>query len=111
MHFWKNKPEQNEPFYAVIFSSEKSDILDGFEEMDKILLEMALRQPGLLGYESSGNDKENIFISYWNSMDSIIAWRNNSEHMIAKNLGKKNWYKRYLSQICKVESSFEFIKS
>lgn len=111
MHFWKNKPEQNTPYYAVVFCSVKSENLEGFEEMDKLMLEMALQQPGLLGYESSGNDKENIFISYWDSMDSIIAWRNNSDHLTAKNLGRKNWYKRYLSQICKVESSFEFIKS
>lgn len=110
MHYWKNRPIQNTPFYAVIFSSQKSEDLEGFEEMDKLMLELALEQPGLLGYESSGNDQENIFISYWDSMESINTWRNNSEHIIAKKLGKKNWYKRYLSQICKVESSFEFIK-
>jgi hypothetical protein len=34
-------------------------------------------------------------------MDNITAWRNNMTHLKAK-ANAKQWYKRYLSQICKV---------
>jgi heme-degrading monooxygenase HmoA len=93
------------PFYAVIFVSEKSVTLNGFEEMDKITLELASSIDGFIGYETVGNEKENIFISYWKNKECIDEWRKNSTHLIAKKMGKEMWYKRYVSQICLVESS------
>jgi heme-degrading monooxygenase HmoA len=110
MKFWKNGKAEKPPYYAVIFSSEKSETLDGFEEMDEKILKLAIQQEGFLGYESSGNGKENIFISYWKNLKAIDAWRHNMQHIEAKELGIKHWYKRYLSQICKVEHSHEMIK-
>lgn len=93
------------PFYAVIFISAKSDSLNGFEEMDKITLELASAIDGFIGYETVGNSIENIFISYWKNKECIDEWRKHSTHLIAKKMGKEMWYKRYVSQICLVESS------
>lgn len=93
------------PFYAVIFVSEKAETLNGFEEMDKTTLELASRIDGFIGYETVGNEKENIFISYWKNKECIDEWRKNSTHLMAKKMGKEMWYKRYVSQICLVESS------
>lgn len=98
-------PKNN--FYAVIFSSTKSDTLDGYAEMDEITMKLAKEQPGFLGYESVNNGKGGIFISYWESKEAIENWRKNATHQMAKS-NAKNWYKRYLSQICLVESSHLF---
>lgn len=100
---WKQTPPAN-GYYAVIFSSTKSDHLDGYKEMDEMTMNLAQDQKGFLGYESVSNGNIGIFISYWESMDAIENWRKNSTHLMAK--AKANqWYKRYLSQICKVEHS------
>lgn len=100
---WKKSPPQRD-YYAVIFASTKSDDLEGYKEMDDLTLKLAQEQPGFLGYESAGDHKAGIFISYWENMEAINNWRQNSTHLLAKAKADK-WYKRYLSQICKVEHS------
>lgn len=107
MPFIKALPQNN--FYAVIFSSTKSETLDGYAEMDEQMMTLAQQQPGYLGYESSNNGSSGIFISYWESKEAIDHWRKNASHQMAKSQAK-NWYKRYLSQICLVESSHLFEK-
>jgi len=102
--FWKNKTAPAPPYYAVIFISEKNEDLNGYEEMDKQTMDMALSLNGCLGYSSVPG----TFISYWDSMESINSWRQNSIHLKAKEQGKKQWYKYYHSLICKVEHSHEF---
>ncbi|MBX3164428.1 MAG: DUF4188 domain-containing protein [Bacteroidetes bacterium] len=105
---WNPPPPKNN-YYAVIFSSTKSDDLEGYAEMDEITMKLAQEQEGFLGYESCANGNKSIFISYWQSMEAINVWRNNMIHIQAKS-NAKQWYKRYLSQICKVESSHLFEK-
>ena len=105
---WKNPPPVSN-YYAVIFSSTKSTNLEGYEEMDNAMMELAQQQEGFLGYESSSNGDSGIFISYWENLHSIDAWRKNLEHGKAKSKASQ-WYTRYLSQICKVESSHLFEK-
>ena len=100
-------PKSN--YYAVIFCSTKEEVRDGYAEMDDLTMKLAQEQEGFLGYESSNNGNSGIFISYWESKEAIEKWRINTTHKMAKDQAK-NWYKRYLSQICLVESSHEYIK-
>ena len=97
-------------FYAVIFSSTKNDTLDGYAEMDELTMKLAQEQDGFLSYESVTKDNTTIFISYWKDKAAIDAWRKNAVHQVAKSQAT-TWYKRYLSQICLVESSYLFEKN
>jgi len=105
---WKQAPPTKD-YYAVIFSSIKSDNLEGYLEMDALTMQLAQEQEGFLGFETCNNGKQGIFISYWQNMEAISKWRKNMTHIEAKN-NANQWYKRYLSQICKVESSYLFVK-
>lgn len=100
---WKKTPPEKD-YYAVIFSSVKSDDMAGYKEMDELTMKLATEQNGFLGYENVSNSNKSIFISYWETMDDINNWRINSTHLLAKS-NAKTWYARYLSQICKVEYS------
>jgi len=105
MPFIKPLPEKD--FYAVIFSSTKSEDLDGYAETDEIVMDLARQQPGYLGYESVSNGSNGIFISYWETRADIENWSANATHRQAKSQARK-WYKRYLSQVCLVERSHLF---
>ncbi len=94
-------------YYAVIFASTKSNDIEGYAQMDEQTMTLAQQQPGFLAYESVNNNNKGIFISYWQSKEAINNWRKNVTHLMAKDKAKQ-WYKRYLSQICLVESSHEF---
>lgn len=71
------------------------------------MVELAKQQPGFLGLESARNEI-GITVSYWESLEAINAWKQNSEHLLAQELGRKNWYKNYKVRIAKIEREYEF---
>lgn len=101
--YWKSEVPKP-PFYAVIFISQRSKNLEGYEEMDDRMMELAQQQPGYLGYSSVSKTGGSIFISYWQDEASITNWRKNLEHGEAKSQAK-TWYAYYHSMVTKVESS------
>lgn len=92
------------PYYAVIFTSERTEVDRGYDEMADEMLELVSKQKGFLGAESvRGEDGLGITVSYWDSLDSIQNWKENVRHQIAQEKGKTEWYKRFTTRICKVE--------
>jgi len=97
------------PYYAVIFSSLKTLVDNGYSEMADSMMELVKKQAGFLGVESAGNEV-GITVSYWESIDAIKKWQVHPAHQIAQEKGKKDWYKSYAVRICKVESDYFFEK-
>ncbi len=95
------------PYYAVIFSSVRSDWTEGYSETTERMLELAREQPGFLGVESARNEI-GITVSYWRDLDSIKAWKTNTEHLEAQRRGKRDWYSAYTTRICLVERAYGF---
>jgi heme-degrading monooxygenase HmoA len=62
-----------------------------------------------LGIESA-SDKVGITVSYWQSLEAIVKWKNNIEHTVARNKGRELWYQQYQLRICKVENEYGFTK-
>ncbi len=98
------------PYYAVIFSSIKAEIENGYSEMADLMVQLAKTQEGFLGVESARNEL-GITVSYWKDLESITNWKQNSEHLIAQDKGRKEWYKHYKTRISKVERDYEFEKT
>ncbi len=91
------------PYYAVIFTSERTDVDDGYAETAQRMLELAAQQPGFLGVESARDDALGITVSYWKDLTSIAAWRKQTEHLQAQQRGREKWYRRYTLRIARVE--------
>jgi heme-degrading monooxygenase HmoA len=98
------------PYFAVIFSAVTTDSLEGYAEMSAKMHELAAQIDGFLGIESAGSTEE-ITVSYWRDLEAIQKWKNNADHQIAKEKGRKDWYKKYISRIAKVEREYGFNKS
>ncbi|AUC84502.1 antibiotic biosynthesis monooxygenase [Polaribacter sp. ALD11] len=97
------------PYYAVIFSTILTDNISGYLETANKIEVLAKEQPGYLGIESARSEV-GITVSYWQNLDAIVAWKNNLEHIEARNLGREKWYKKYQLRICKVEREYGFEK-
>jgi len=97
------------PYYAVIFTTIKTEFDDGYDEMAKKMEDLAKLQAGYLGIESARNEI-GITVSYWDNVSSIINWKNNVEHTVAREKGRALWYKKYQLRICKVERDYGFSK-
>ena len=95
------------PYYAVIFSSIRTNGDKGYSEMGNKMLELAKEQDGFLGVESVREDL-GITVSYWRDLESIKKWKENEEHKVARVKGKSNWYKSFKVRIAKVEREYEF---
>ena len=98
------------PYYAVIFTSTRTSVDQGYRLMSEQMKELAKNQPGYLGFESA-KDEIGISISYWENLESISKWKSNLKHLAAQELGKKQWYKSYKIRVCLVEREYEFSAS
>ncbi len=67
------------------------------------------QQPGYLGHEGV-RDGLGITISYWESLEAIRNWKQQSEHLVAQQKGRTDWYAAYKTRICKVERDYGFEK-
>ena len=95
------------PYYAVIFTSLRTEVDEGYGDMADRMVELAAAQPGFLGVESARSGL-GITVSYWESLESIRHWKMNAEHLIAQQLGRKQWYSTFQTRICKVERDYRF---
>lgn len=71
------------------------------------MIELAALQKGFLGVESARSEI-GITVSYWQNIEAINNWKNNAQHLIAQQLGKEKFYKKYTVRICKVEHEYSF---
>ncbi|PWI30516.1 antibiotic biosynthesis monooxygenase [Flavobacteriaceae bacterium LYZ1037] len=95
------------PYYAVIFTSIQNENTEGYSEMAEKMEILAKSQDGFLGIESA-RDQIGITVSYWESLDAIKNWKQHSEHLLAQQKGRTQWYNWYHVRICKVEREYDF---
>jgi heme-degrading monooxygenase HmoA len=93
------------PYYAVIFTSHRTDGDNGYGEMATKMLELASQQPGFIGVESA-REEVGITVSYWADLESIKMWKENLSHKEAQMLGHEKWYSRFKTRIAKVERDY-----
>ena len=98
------------PYYAVIFTSERTEGDKGYGEMAETMEELASVQPGFIGMESARDSQLGITVSYWESIEAIEAWKNHAVHRLAQQKGKEEWYQNYTVRISKVERAYSFEK-
>jgi heme-degrading monooxygenase HmoA len=95
------------PYFAVIFTSTRTAEDAGYEAMADAMLRLAAAQPGFLGVESA-RDSLGITVSYWDNLEAIAAWKQNSAHLVAQERGRALWYQDFKTRICRVERDYEF---
>jgi heme-degrading monooxygenase HmoA len=95
------------PYYAVIFTSRRTDGDRGYGAMAERMVALASKQPGFLGIESArGADGLGITVSYWRDEASIGAWKRDTEHQQAQRAGQATWYSDFHVRIAKVERAY-----
>ncbi|WP_299108763.1 antibiotic biosynthesis monooxygenase [uncultured Winogradskyella sp.] len=95
------------PYYAVIFTSTQTETTTGYAEMANKMEILAKQQTGYIGMDSAKNEV-GITVSYWESLEAIKNWKANSQHLLAQQKGREQWYNWYNVRICKVEREYEF---
>lgn len=105
-------PTPEPPYYAVIFTSKRTEGDGGYIAMAERMAQLGSRSEGFLGLESvRDQDGAGITVSYWRDEASILAWKRNTEHQNAKRGGQQTWYERYQVRIAKVERAYAFTRA
>lgn len=93
------------PYYAVIFTSTRTEGDNGYSEMADRMEELASQQSGFLGVDSAREDV-GITVSYWQDLESIKNWKENVDHQEARKQGREKWYDLFTVRIAKVEKEY-----
>jgi heme-degrading monooxygenase HmoA len=97
------------PYYAVIFSAQRTEGDNGYAQTADRMVELVRQQPGFLGVEATGGpDGFGITVAYFDSENAIRNWKRNLEHAAAREKGRKAWYSHYEVRVAKVERAYNF---
>jgi heme-degrading monooxygenase HmoA len=99
------------PYYAVIFTSIRTRVDDGYAMTADRMMELAGQQDGYLGVESARDEDVGITVSYWRDLESIARWKAVAEHAAAQQTGRAQWYETYTTRIALVERAYSFQRS
>lgn len=96
------------PYFAVIFTSRRTDGDAGYRAMAQRMEDLARQQPGFLGVDSvRGADGTGITVSYWESEEAIAHWKADEKHQAAQEGGRRSWYAEYSVRVARVERAYE----
>lgn len=93
------------PYYAVIFTSVRTEGDNGYSDVATRMLELAEQEDGFLGVESA-REEAGITVSYWSSLEAIRKWKANGEHLEAQRTGRAEWYEAFKVRISLVERDY-----
>lgn len=96
------------PYYAVIFTSLRTDVDGGYGAVAERMVLLASGQPGYLGMETVRDGAFGITVSYWSSEDAVRTWKRNTEHREAQANGRGHWYSRYKVRVARVDRDYGF---
>ena len=100
-------PTPQPPYYAAIFTSQRTAGDQGYGAMADRMLELAGQQPSYLGAESVRDAQGfGITVSYWTSEAAIRDWKQHAEHQVAQAQGHARWYQHFELRIAKVERAY-----
>ena len=88
--------------YAVIFKAKTKKLDDTYFKMAKRMRELAISEYGCVEFTAVTEGSDEIAISYWESMEQIERWKQNSEHLVAQKLGQEKWYEDYSVEIVEI---------
>jgi heme-degrading monooxygenase HmoA len=93
------------PYVAVIFTSLRTEVEDGYAEAAARMEALAREQPGFLGVESARSGV-GITVSYWESEEHARAWKRVAEHIAVQREGRTRWYSAYTVRIAHVAREY-----
>ncbi len=88
--------------YAVIFIAEINDFDSRYSEMASKMRDLAIKKYGCTEFISATEGAQEIAVSYWQDQKHIKKWKQDSEHLVAQELGKSIWYKSYKVQVVEI---------
>jgi len=96
--------------FVVIFRARVRLLDDEYGRVAERMRTLALGQCGCLGFHAVTEGKDEVALSYWPDEESIRAWRNHPEHVLAQQAGRDRWYESYSVQVAEVTREYRVLR-
>lgn len=99
-----------ESYVAVIFSSTRTLHHDeAYDRWSHRMAELVREQPGFIDFVSARDPvtRLGITVAYFVDEESVLAWKANTEHLEAQQLGRREFYESYSVKVAKVFREYE----
>lgn len=96
---------------VVVFRSRlRSDVdLEAMEAAGARMVELASAMPGFISYKDfAAGDGECLSIIEFSDMESLLAWRNQPEHVAMQQRGRDEFFANYDIQVCEPLRAYSF---
>jgi heme-degrading monooxygenase HmoA len=91
---------------VVIFRARVRQFDAEYSRVAARMRELALGQFGCLEFHAVTEGDDEVALSYWPDEQSIRAWRNHPEHVLAQQAGRDRWYESYSVQVAEVTREY-----
>ena len=92
--------------YAVIFKATIKHLDDEYTQTAKRMRELAIKKYGCINFVNALENQQEMAISYWETEEQILAWKQDKEHLKAQQLGAKKWYSSYSVEITEIKRAY-----
>ena len=92
--------------FVVIFRARVRRLDEEYSQMAARMRDLAMREFGCLEFHAVMEGGHEVALSYWPDEQSIRAWRNHPEHVLAQQAGRDRWYESYSVQVAEVTREY-----
>lgn len=92
--------------FVVIFRAKVRQLDEEYSRVAGRMRDLALAQFGCLEFHAVTEGEDEVALSYWPDEQSIRAWRNHPEHVLAQQAGRDRWYVSYSVQVAEVTREY-----
>jgi len=92
--------------FVVIFRAKVRQLDEEYSRVAARMRDLALAQFGCLEFHAVTEGEDEVALSYWPDEQSIRAWRNHPEHVLAQQAGRDRWYVSYSVQVAEVTREY-----
>jgi heme-degrading monooxygenase HmoA len=97
---------------VIVFRSRlRGDAGADYVETADAMLARARTMPGFLEFKHfHADDGERLSLIYWESPETLRAWAEDAEHVVAQRRGRERWYSAYSIDVAEVVRSSRFAR-
>ena len=87
----------------------RDDAGPGYAEQSTLMKRLAQAQPGFVSIKTfTAEDGERVSLVEFESLETLLAWKNQPEHLEAQRLGREQFYAEYAIQSAEVARSYRW---
>ena len=92
--------------FVVIFRAVAKNLDADYSKMAAELRSIALNEFNCIDFKAVTEGRDEVALSYWNTLEDIQRWKAHSLHLQAQQRGRERWYESYSVEIAEIQRHY-----